>query len=726
MDITSRGRPVVLAALLASLVLALLPPAAASAEGRPGPDGPAAGVAAEDGVVPGRLLVGLEAGAAAAGLTTAIEAVGGEIVERLDDIDVVVVSVPEGDTRRAVEVLAGVAGVAYVEPDAVVSTSQTIPNDPHWPDQWGSVRTNLPSAWSSTVGSKDVVIAVLDTGVQSDHPDLKANMVAGRNVIAGDSNTADGSGHGTMSAGVAAAVGGNSIGIAGACWRCSIMPVKVMGDDGVGSTSHIAAGIKWAVDNGADIISMSFGTTGTVSPSSLSTLHTQIKNARDAGVLLIGAAGNDATTTPSYPAAFDEVVGTAASDRDDARYSFSNHGSWVDLAAPGCNPSTVAGGYTSSYCGTSSATPVVAGIAGLLLSHAADATADDVRTVLQETSRSRSYVRYGRVDAAEAITALAPVTSTPTAIVERLAGEGRIGTAIEVSKQTFPSADTVVLAYAGNFPDALAGAPLAKKLGAPMLLTGGGSLEDDVKDEITRLKASRVVVLGGTGAISEEVAKELDGAFPEVDRIAGADRYDTARKVAVEVLKGQSGTGRAYLVNGSTSWADAVAVSALAAQQGRPILLTTKDGLPTATLKALQDLDISELTVVGGDGVVAETVLDAVALLGIEVLRPFAGKNRYDTSAMIANVAKSTGAEPARTWLATGINFPDALAAGPAVAATGGILLLIDGTGLDGSKHTRDWLIDHADLLEHVRLVGGEGVISDGVRAEVEKIAGAK
>jgi putative cell wall-binding protein len=165
-----------------------------------------------------------------------------------------------------------------------------------------------------------------------------------------------------------------------------------------------------------------------------------------------------------------------------------------------------------------------------------------------------------------------------------------------------------------------------------------------------------------------------------------------------------------------------VAISGFAAWQGRPVLLTHKDRLPADTERALRELNIADVTIVGGTAAVSEAVAGAVAAADVRVQR-IAGSNRYDTSRRIADLAKSAGARPSRTAFATGRNFPDALAAGPVLARADGILLLLDGTDLSRSQATRSWVTQHAGSFEYIRVVGGTSVITEAVRWEIEDLA---
>jgi putative cell wall-binding protein len=323
-----------------------------------------------------------------------------------------------------------------------------------------------------------------------------------------------------------------------------------------------------------------------------------------------------------------------------------------------------------------------------------------------------------------------PIPLTPDDIasgpVSRIAGGGRVATAVELSRVTRQTAEVVLLARADQYPDALAGGPLAHRLNAPLLLTGSNALAAETAAEIGRLQARRVVILGGAGAVSEAVAEDLRARGLVVERIAGQNRFETARLVAQQVAAGRQASSAAYFVEGANAdprrgWPDAVAVGSLAAFQGRPILLVTRDGLPTPTAQAIADLGVTEGTVVGGTAAVSETVRAAIAQHGVAVDR-IAADTRYNTSRAVADRAAAAGMKPSVTWLATGRNYPDALAAAPAVAASGGVLLLVDGQDLAGSPAAQDWLFGHRPF-EAVRLIGGTGVVSTTVETQARRLS---
>lgn len=250
----------------------------------------------------------------------------------------------------------------------VVVHAALTPNDTFFSNlSWPATSINLPSAWDATLGDPSITIAIVDTGVNA-VPDLAGALVPGYDFVHGNASSADDNGHGTEVASVAAARTSNGVGIAGVCGRCSIMPVKVMDASGSGSSSTVAQGIAWAAAHGAKVINLSATT-----PADDPVLDAAIASATAGGAVVVLAAGNNGSTDPAsggYPAASSpEAIRVAGVDENGGLFSWSNHGSWVDVAAPGSGEAATAGGqYFLGVQGTSIAAPFVSGIAGLLLS----------------------------------------------------------------------------------------------------------------------------------------------------------------------------------------------------------------------------------------------------------------------------------------------------------------------------------------------------------------------
>jgi subtilisin family serine protease len=316
----------------------------------------------------------------------------------------VAVDVPASQAAAAADALREDPAVAYVERDHVAYAAAVTPDDPGFPAQWGIPRTGVDDAWTTSRGSGDIVVAVVDTGVRK-LPDLAPRLLAGRDFVNDDTDADDDNGHGTMAAGVLGATAGNGTGIAGICWYCRILPVKVLGADGSGSYTDIAEGIRYAADRGADIINLSLG-----GSADSHLLRDAVAYAAGKGALVVAAAGNAGSPAPHYPAAIPAALAVGASTADDTRYPWSNHGSdWVDIAAPGCNPAQTSGGALGQFCGTSSATPFVSGVAALLAAADPRPSAATIRRAmtLSAAALPGDWVAAGsgRVDAAAALAA---------------------------------------------------------------------------------------------------------------------------------------------------------------------------------------------------------------------------------------------------------------------------------------------------------------------------------
>ena len=351
------------------------------------------------GGVGGALLVRVHGGSTDEQLGRQFNAAGAVEVGRLDAIGVRVVTVAPGRDRAAVRAALMAAGIVVSVEDDGSGTVALTPDDPLWHNQWSARRVRAPQAWDITTGDGGPIIAIIDSGVWAGHPDLEGRVLAGRDLVNDDRNAADDNGHGTLVAGVAAARGMNGKGVAGTCWRCRILPVKVIDSHGRVRWSNAAAGVIWATDRGAQVINMSFG-----DQSASSALAAAVAYAVNRGVVVVAAAGNDGRTARFYPASYPGVLGVAATNSSDSLYSWSNRGSWVKLAAPGCTWTTSRGGGYTSFCGTSAAAPIVAGIAGLMLSVAPGASATQVRSALRSSAvHVTSKIGGGRVDALAAI-----------------------------------------------------------------------------------------------------------------------------------------------------------------------------------------------------------------------------------------------------------------------------------------------------------------------------------
>ncbi|MEX0993180.1 MAG: S8 family peptidase [Solirubrobacterales bacterium] len=364
---------------------------------------------------PNQLIVGFKKGTSTETQKRVIEDASGDRVQRLGNIRGQVVK-PRGRlglTNLRKRLLRDV-DVEFVERDQTVSLLKT-PNDPLFVSQYsenGKIGTQTTDAWNTKTSCSKV--AVLDTGIDTDHPDLKDNIwknsketsgngkdddkngyvddYYGINLVKGKGSGTDDNGHGTHVAGIVGGRGNNSMGVSGVCWSTKLMAVKFMNSQGYGSMSKAIAGIEYAADKGAKIINASFG-----SSTSSEALKDQISEAKDDGVLIVVAAGNDGKdidSSPTYPASYTNgnLLVAAASTSTDTLASFSNYGKTsVDLAAPGQDiMSTYLSGSYRTLDGTSMAAPMVAGVAALCRARNSDATYSELRKSVRKTVDTKS------------------------------------------------------------------------------------------------------------------------------------------------------------------------------------------------------------------------------------------------------------------------------------------------------------------------------------------------
>lgn len=349
-------------------------------------------------------------------------------------------------------------------PNVVRYLSRTT-NDPDLSSQYGLTKMSAFSAWDITVGSSSVVVAIVDTGIFYNHSDLVENMAVntaeipangidddsngyiddylGYDFYSGDGDPVDENGHGTHCAGIVAARGDNGIGGVGIAWGVSILPVRSLGPGGGGTDSDVAAGILYAAQRGASVISLSLGGE---TPSAV--IDSAIDYARTSGALVVVAAGNESVNNdilPSYPAnsEIDNVVSVAATDADDHLATFSNYGSsTVDLAAPGSRIySTYLANSYALMSGTSMATPYVAGVAAMMKSanpalSYADLKAGLFQSVDEVAALRGKLVTSGRINAHRAAyLASTGVPLAPTPVAEP--GEGNSARTLSLTSRRY-------------------------------------------------------------------------------------------------------------------------------------------------------------------------------------------------------------------------------------------------------------------------------------------------
>ncbi|PYI51745.1 S8 family peptidase [Paenibacillus flagellatus] len=308
--------------------------------------------------------------------------------------------------------------VEYAEPHFLYLTNEAVePNDMLYSRyQWNLPAIETVPGWDVTRGSEEVVVAVVDTGVDLNHPDLNGRTVEGINIVSPNSLPMDDVGHGTHVAGVISALVNNREGVAGMSWYNRVMPVKVLDETGAGSTYSVAQGIIWATDHGAKVINMSLG-----NYADAQFLHDAVRYAYDRDVVLIAASGNDNTERPGYPAAYPEVFAVAATDANNQKASFSNYGDYIDVAAPGVNiASTYPDNHYAALSGTSMASPHVTALAALIRSVNPLLTNEEVMDIMRRTandigdSGKDRYYGYGQIDVVKAVSQAAQTRESLT------------------------------------------------------------------------------------------------------------------------------------------------------------------------------------------------------------------------------------------------------------------------------------------------------------------------
>jgi subtilisin family serine protease len=754
----------VVALAVVGAVLPTLVPAAASADEPVGDPTPSHS----------RVVVKYKASADGLARRHSLSAGGLRVVKSLPITGLKVVGVPAGRTAEVVAAeLRSDPAVAYAKPDVFrrpLANAPT-PDDPYFDYQWGlrnsgqalptdarseatpvaGVDVDALGAWGVARGSSSVTVAVVDEGIELTHPDLRGALwtnpgesgAKATNGVDDDGNgyvddvhgwdfvrgsgavdtPADDDDHGTHVAGIIGATS-NSAGVAGRASGVRLMSLKFMGEDG-GYDSDAIEAIAYASEMGAKVVNASWGASLTDDPGAADDdLRAAIAGC---GCVVVAAAGNGDesgrgldTADPRnrvYPAAFGlaNELSVGALNAGGRLASFSNYGVGVDLAAPGdAILSTLSGARYGWGEGTSMAAPFVSATAALMLSAAPSLTPEDVvrriKASVQPLSALTGRVATGgMLDAGAALRALSDVTQPL-----RLSGADRYATAAKVADSFAPGVAVAYVASGEQFPDALAGAALAGSQGAPVLLTGPRALPTVTAAALSRLQPQRIVVLGGSGAVSSAVAKQLAGYAPKVSRLSGDDRYSTAASIAQTMMSGLS-TDTVYVASG-TSFPDALAGAALAGSTGQPVLLTSPGSLSTPTATWLSTHRPGRIVVLGGAAAVSDAVRDRLGDYTDGSVTRLAGADRYATAAAVA-ARFTAGGEHA--YVASGLGFPDALAGAALAGTQGAPVLLTAPTSVPPSIRTALGRLHP----QSVTVLGGTSVISSATAAALKLAA---
>ncbi|AHE97726.1 S8 family serine peptidase [Thioalkalivibrio paradoxus] len=351
---------------------------------------------------PGRVLVQPKPGVSEARLQQIIAAQGGQAVGRIDAINVREIQVAPQAVQAVAHALSRNPAIKFAEPDYLVELSQTMPNDPHYDNAWHLPKIEAPTAWTVSKGD-GIVVAVLDTGIEAEHPDFAGKLVTGWNAVSQNDDISDIHGHGTRVAGTVGAATDNAIGVAAVGWNAMVMPIRVSNrTDGAAYSSDMARGLTWAADNGAHVANMSYMSW------QHSTVQSAAQHVRNHGGVVFGAAGNGGTDAGASPTPY--VVVVAATASNDSRTSWSNFGDYVDMAAPGSSivTTSVGSGY-ASVSGTSFSSPITAAVGALVMAANDQLAPAQIEQILFDSAVDLGaagwdpYYGWGRVDAGAAV-----------------------------------------------------------------------------------------------------------------------------------------------------------------------------------------------------------------------------------------------------------------------------------------------------------------------------------
>jgi hypothetical protein len=375
-------------------------------------------------IIPGELIVGMKSSANITQLSLPEGAAIARLSHQLNRLNAAVVKVPAGQETAYAQKFLDTPGVRYAELNYLVTTDAITPDDPLWSQQYGPAHIQAPEAWALTTGASSVTVAVIDSGIDSSHPEFAGRLVPGYDFIEGDTTPQDNCGHGSHVTGIIAASGNNALGIAGMAWNVRIMPIRALGNNCSGSIAGVAEAMVWAVERGARVINLSLGTSA---PSTLLEDGAYFAYAHEAAIF--AAAGNAGGSSVFYPAAYPWVMAVGATDESDLRAFYSNTGSALDLMAPGTLilSTTPYGAFyyedlfhtTRQYgilSGTSMASAHASGAAALLASLPQFDTPDKIYEALTSTAADMDVpgrdnnTGYGLIQSYEALN----FTPTPT------------------------------------------------------------------------------------------------------------------------------------------------------------------------------------------------------------------------------------------------------------------------------------------------------------------------
>ena len=736
-------------ALALLLLLAVTAPVSADElEPEASPD-PAAGE-----VVPGEVIVkwrDASAGDAAA------EAHGLSVLAELGEPEAALPEVVSTEGRPVADVVAELRAdpaVEYAEPNYVVElatdevTIAVAVNDPKTGPQYSLDRMRVRDAWAFSTGRARTV-AVLDTGVEFGHPDLAGRTVPGHDFVSNDGDASDDNGHGTWVSGIIAANANDGIGIAGISWQDRIMPVKIMSANGTGDTSDLTAGIVWATDQGANVINMSVGGF----PYS-QFVHDAVRYAWNHGVVLVGAAGNNAVSGPFYPASYPEVISVSATQVDDEFTHWSNYGADVDVSAPGasilttncaaCKPieQDLSGDHRYTYIsGTSFAAPNVSGVVALILARYPTMSNGEIVNRLKTTVDDLGFPGWDPRYGVGRVNALRAVGGSPPAIAlgghdalesnDALAAAKPISLGTTVRPNIYPAGDVDVFAV-----DAPRAGRVEISVG-PVLDTRAWPWNkstlaiDPVLNVYDANGAHIITVDDDNPAVTDRTSIQMNAAgrllvrvhnyTPNGNRAAYPLTTAFTDNIAPTVALAPAPDGGRAPYDGAVVATFSEPVNGVSGSTFQlhhdGLLVPASVSYDPATLRAT----LWPSAVLDGDSVYQATLASGIVdhagaalapvtwhfTTGKEVPR-ISGPDRYATAAALS--ASTFGPGVPVVHVATGAAFPDALSGGPAARIAGGPLLLVGPTSVPAATAAELTRLRPGRIV----VLGGPGAVSDG------------
>jgi subtilisin family serine protease len=361
----------------------------------------------------GRILVQPTAGLSEEALADILGRRGGRSVSHNQRINVHIVAVPPKAEWAIAQALSKNPLIQFAEPDTLVEPMGMVADDPQFADEWHLEKIQAPTAWEVSTGG-GVTVAILDTGVEADHPDLASRLVPGWNAVDLDDDTTPVNSHGTRVAGVVAAETNNGVGVASIAYGAHLMPIRVSNSsDGVAYESDIARGLTWAADHGAQVANISYDVTNSAAVSAAA------QYMRSKGGVVVAAAGNHGTNTAQGDNPY--VISVSPTTSWDSKASYPGYGDAVDVSAPGYRLlSTTTGGGYATVSGTSYASATTAGVAALLMSANKFLSPEDVESILESTAVDLGVRHwdpgfgFGRVDAGAAVQLAADMAPSDT------------------------------------------------------------------------------------------------------------------------------------------------------------------------------------------------------------------------------------------------------------------------------------------------------------------------